>query len=88
MAWLTDAAAPFADGAIAMMSVTAQLLLARRYVENWLVWIFVDILAIGLFASRGLILTALLYALFLVMSMVGWRQWRRAHRTADESIFA
>ncbi|MEY4270909.1 MAG: hypothetical protein RLZZ58_2125 [Pseudomonadota bacterium] len=84
----TDAAAPFADGAVAMASITAQILLARRYLENWLVWIFVDILAIGLFASRGLILTALLYGLFLVMSFVGWRQWRRAETLADKGIFA
>jgi nicotinamide mononucleotide transporter len=85
---MTDAAAPYADGAVAMASVAAQLLLARRYIENWPVWIFVDILAIGLFASRGLTLTALLYGLFLVMSIIGWRQWRRAGQATDKAVFA
>ncbi|AQA01009.1 nicotinamide mononucleotide transporter [Sphingopyxis sp. QXT-31] len=78
MARFTDAAAPWVDGAIAMMSVAAQILMARRMVENWWLWIGVDLLAIPLFASRGLVLTAGLYALFLLMSLVGLIQWRRA----------
>ncbi|WP_432768918.1 MAG: nicotinamide mononucleotide transporter [Sphingopyxis sp.] len=78
MARFTDAAAPWVDGAIAMMSVAAQILMARRMVENWWLWIAVDILAIPLFASRGLTLTAGLYALFLLMSLVGLYRWRRA----------
>lgn len=78
MARFTDAAAPWIDGGIAMMSIAAQLLMARRMVENWWLWIGVDILAVPLFASRGLMLTAGLYALFLLMSLVGLYQWRRA----------
>jgi nicotinamide mononucleotide transporter len=80
MARFTDAAAPWVDGGIAMMSVAAQILMARRMVENWWLWIGVDLLAIPLFASRGLALTAGLYALFLLMSLVGLIQWRRAAR--------
>lgn len=74
----TDAAAPWIDGGIAMMSVAAQLLMARRMVENWWLWIAVDLLAIPLFAWRGLYLTSGLYGLFLLMSLVGLVQWRRA----------
>src|SRR3546814_4380554 len=50
----TDAAAPWLDGAIAMLSITAQWLLARRRVESWVLWIIVDLIAVPLFASRGL----------------------------------
>ena len=77
----TDAAAPFWDALIAGMSVSAQLLLARRKLENWLLWIAVDLVAIPLFWSRGLGPTALLYTLFLGLAFAGlvswWRTWQR-----------
>ena len=72
------AAAPWWDAAVAMGSVAAQILLAQRRIENWLVWIAVDVLAIGLYWSRDLHLTAGLYGLFLVMCIFGWFEWRRA----------
>jgi nicotinamide mononucleotide transporter len=78
MARLTDAAAPYWDGAVAVLSITAQILLARRYVENWLCWIAVNVLAVGLFWTRDLRLTAALYALFLAMAVLGFFRWRRA----------
>jgi nicotinamide mononucleotide transporter len=82
MARLTDAAVPYWDGAVAVLSITAQILLARRYVENWLYWIAVNVLAVGLFWTRDLRLTAALYALFLAMAVLGFRRWRRAAMTA------
>lgn len=80
MAELTDAAAPFLDAAIAGMSVAAQILLSVRRIENWIFWIAVDVLAIGLFASRGLVATSMLYGVFLVMAVIGLVQWVRAER--------
>ncbi len=79
MARHTDAAAPMVDAAIAVTSVAAQLLLALRRVENWVLWIAVDVTAIGLFLSRGLHATAALYALFLVLAVAGLRAWTAAH---------
>ncbi|WCT73346.1 nicotinamide riboside transporter PnuC [Sphingomonas naphthae] len=73
----TDAAAPWWDATIAMLSITAQIMLARRYLENWMLWIAVDVIAIPLYWSRGLPLTAGLYGLFLVMSAIGLRAWWR-----------
>lgn len=77
MARWTDAAAPFVDASIAGMSVAAQFLLSFRRVESWVMWIFVDIAAMGLFHSRGLTITAALYGLFLVMAAVGLNEWRK-----------
>jgi nicotinamide mononucleotide transporter len=74
---LTDAAYPYWDGAIAMLSVAAQIMMTRRLVENWVWWIAVDVLAIGLFAVKGLWLTAGLYGVFLVMATYGLIEWRR-----------
>jgi nicotinamide mononucleotide transporter len=73
----TDAAFPWWDAAVAMMSVAAQILMTRRYLENWLLWIAVDMLAIGLFASKGLWLTVALYVIFLGLSIWGLMQWAR-----------
>lgn len=75
MATLTDAAAPFWDAAVAGLSVVAQLLLARRKLESWILWIAVDILAVALFWSRELYVTASLYAVFLGLAVAGLVQW-------------
>ena len=77
MARWTDAAAPFADAAIAALSVSAQILQSFRRVESWVLWIAVDALAIFVFASRGLSVTSALYALFLALAIAGLIQWQR-----------
>jgi nicotinamide mononucleotide transporter len=81
---MTDGAAPFWDASIAIGSVAAQFLLVRRMIENWLVWIAVDILAIGLYFDRGLYPTAGLYVVFLIMCIIGWLEWRRAESRGAE----
>jgi len=79
MARFTDAAAPMIDAGIAGASIAAQILMARRRIENWVLWILVDFVAIGLFWSRGLLWTSGLYALFLMLSIAGLASWRRAY---------
>lgn len=74
----TDAAAPYPDAAIAAASIAAQFLLSFRRVENWALWIVIDIGAIGLYIARDLHLTAGLYCVFLVLSVLGLREWARA----------
>lgn len=77
MARYTDAVAPFADATVAILSVSAQILQSLRRVESWILWICVDILAVGLFAWRGLHVTAALYLLFLILAVLGLSEWRR-----------
>lgn len=84
----TDAAAPWWDAAVAMGSVAAQILLTRRAIENWIGWILVDAFAISLYANRGLGLTAGLYVLFLILSIVGLLQWLRAEEDAKVDVKA
>ncbi|MEG3087288.1 nicotinamide riboside transporter PnuC [Sphingomonas sp. PB4P5] len=79
---LTDAALPFVDAGIAMTSIVAQILLSRQKLENWLLWIAVDLVAIGVYAARDLRVTALLYVLLLGISIWGLIDWRRAERAA------
>ena len=73
----TNASYPFVDSAVLMFSVIGQLLLMRRILENWAFWIVVDAIAVPLYASKGLSLTALIYAGFLVNAVVGLLRWRR-----------
>jgi nicotinamide mononucleotide transporter len=79
-----NGAAPVYDAFVTTLSLAAQWLLNRRYVESWLGWIVVDQVSVVLFWSRGMHLTAVLYALFLAMCVAGLIEWRRslgeAHR--------
>jgi nicotinamide mononucleotide transporter len=73
----TDTDVPWWDAFPTAASVLGQWLLGRKYVENWPTWIVVNVVALGLFAYKGLWLTVILYAIFVVMSWFGWRAWRR-----------
>jgi nicotinamide mononucleotide transporter len=83
MATCTLAALPYADAAIAGASVVAQVLLGLRRVENWLLWIAVDVLAIGVYVERGLYLHAALYLAFLGLASAGLVAWARAARSGE-----
>ncbi len=74
----TDAASPWADGSVAGWSVVAQLLINGRYVESWPIWVGINILSIGLYASQSLWVTAALYVAFLIGAVMGWRAWQQA----------
>ena len=74
---LTDAANPFVDSAVLALSVLAQLLMVARKIETWPVWLVVDVIAVPLYASKGLWLTAGVYFFFLVLVVTGWARWRR-----------
>lgn len=84
LGWLlhrfTDAALPFADSAVAGASIAAQILLSFRRIENWVLWIGIDVAAALLYLSRGLPVLAGLYLVFLAMSVFGLREWMRAAR--------
>ena len=73
----TDSDVPWFDALPTAGSLTGQVLLARKVVENWPVWLAVNLVSVALFAYKGLWLTMLLYALFALLSLVGWRAWRR-----------
>ena len=84
LGWLmhkyTNAAMPFADSAIAGASVAAQILLGYRRIENWVLWIAIDVAAVLLYIDRGLYPTAGLYGGMLVMSLFGLKEWITAYR--------
>ena len=84
-AW-TNAYAPFIDSAVLVFSVIAQLLLMQRRLETWIFWLLVNSIAIPLYASRGLHLTAVLYSAYWVNAIVAWFSWRRQMRAGNSNL--
>ena len=74
----TDAALPFMDSFLSSTSLVAQWMMTKKKLESWLVWIFVDVFYVGMFTFKHLYLTAGLYAVFLVLAVRGYVDWRRS----------
>jgi nicotinamide mononucleotide transporter len=73
----TNAYAPFPDSAVLVFSIIGQVLMMQRRVENWAFWLLVNTIAAPLYYSRGLHLTAVLYAGFWINALVSWRTWHK-----------
>ena len=70
--------APFLDALTTVMSLIAQFMLTKKYLENWYVWISADVIYIYLYFAKDLHLTAVLYFIFLLMCIAGLREWKRS----------
>ncbi|TFW21918.1 nicotinamide riboside transporter PnuC [Massilia arenosa] len=84
----TNAYAPFLDSAVLVFSIIAQILMMRRRIENWAFWLVVNSIAVPLYATRGLYLTAALYAFYWVNAVVSWRWWLRLAEQAQADAAA
>lgn len=73
----TDSTVPWLDSLTTALSIVAMWMLARKYVEQWLVWIVVDAVSAGLYIYKELYFTAGLYALYTVIAYFGYKEWRR-----------
>ena len=73
----TPAAWPFVDSMVTWSSVFATFLVARKVYENWHWWLVIDSVSLCLYFTRHLYLTTLLFALYLMLIVIGMRQWRR-----------
>ncbi len=74
---LTDSPVPLWDSIITSLSIVATWMLARKIYEHWFLWIVVNILSAGLFLTRGLFPTMILYLVYFIMSFVGLAEWKR-----------
>jgi nicotinamide mononucleotide transporter len=74
----TDAALPYMDSFLSSTSLVAQWMMTKKLLENWVVWIGVDVLYVGMFIFKGLFLTSALYAVFLALAVKGYIDWRRS----------
>lgn len=74
---ITDSDVPWADGFVTAGSVVGTVLLARKFIENWPLWLIVNAASVALFAYKGLTLTVLLYVIFFLLAIWGWIGWSR-----------
>jgi len=76
----TTASFPFLDSFCTACSLVAQVFLARKVLENWLIWIFVDIIYVGVYIFKNLDLTAVMYAVYVVIATIGYLDWKKDYK--------
>ena len=73
----TDSRVPFFDSMSTALSIVAMWMLSRKLVEQWLVWLVVDAISVGLYLYKGIPITAMLYTLYCALALAGYMRWRK-----------
>jgi len=74
----SDAALPYLDSFTALGAIVATFMVARKILENWLYWFVIDVVSIGLYLNRELYFTVVLFCVYLVLIVIGYRSWHRS----------
>lgn len=80
---LQPEAFPLLGSCVAVLSVVAQVLMTRKYVENWILWVGINVISIGIYTAQGLYVVAIQYVIFLFLAINGTREWIQATRKVD-----
>ncbi|CAH0535505.1 Nicotinamide riboside transporter PnuC [Vibrio stylophorae] len=72
---LAPDAFPFWDSCMTVLSVVAQILMTRKYVENWVLWVVINVISVGIYAAQGVYALSIEYAILLVIAANGAREW-------------
>lgn len=72
----TDSNVPWWDSVTTSLSIVAMWMMARKYIEQWWVWIVVDVISAGLYVYKELFFTAGLYALYAIIAYFGYKKWK------------
>jgi nicotinamide mononucleotide transporter len=75
--YYTDSPVPFGDSLTTALSIVATWMLARKYLEHWVIWVFVDFFSAFLYAFKELWPTVILFLVYTGMAIVGYRTWRK-----------
>jgi nicotinamide mononucleotide transporter len=73
----TDSTVPVMDSLTTALSITATWMLAKKYIEHWLIWIFVDFFSAGLYVYKNLWPTVVLFIVYAVMAIIGYMEWKK-----------
>jgi nicotinamide mononucleotide transporter len=74
---LTDASLPYLDSMLTAASLIAQWMIAKRKIENWIIWIVADLLYVGMYIYKELYFTSILYFIFVILAIAGYKEWRK-----------
>lgn len=83
---LPSVSLPYVDAATATVSLVAQYLMTRKYLENWTLWIVIDVVYVGMFIYKGLYLTAGNYAIYLVLAVMGHIAWKKSLASGGAAV--
>lgn len=75
----TTASYPYLDSFCTACSIVAQFFMARKVLQNWLLWVFVDAIYVGIYIFKDLHLTAIMYAIYIVIALIGYMDWKREY---------
>ncbi len=75
---LTNASLPYVDSFLAVLSMVAQWMMAKKYIESWILWVIVNIGSIGMYTFKGLYFTTFLYVVYFGLAILGYKEWRRS----------
>jgi nicotinamide mononucleotide transporter len=73
----TNASLPWLDATLMCGSLAAQWMIAKKYIENWIIWIAVNVIYLPLYIYKELYLTAFLYFIFLLLALAGYKEWKK-----------
>ncbi len=83
----TDASLPYLDSTLSVFSLIAQWLMTRKVLENWVIWIALDVVYVWMFIFlKQLHFTAFQYAVFLALAVLGFRDWKRSFDTRRTAV--
>jgi nicotinamide mononucleotide transporter len=74
----TDSTIPVWDALTTAGGIVGTWMLARKKLENWILWIFVDSVSVGLYIWKGLYPTAILFVIYIIMALLGYREWKKS----------
>lgn len=80
----TDTDVPYADAFCTAMSFTAQLMMTRKILQNWILWVIVDICYVPLYFHKHLALTAVLYFVLIILAFMGYLDWKKTYREQQQ----
>lgn len=78
----TDASLPYIDGFTTVFALIATWMVVKKYLENWLIWIVVDAIGVGMYWWKNLYLTAGLYFVYTIIALIGYMEWKRKMKKA------
>ncbi len=85
---IAEASLPYWDSTTSVLSVTAMWLTARKYLDNWYYWLVVDILATGIYFYKELFFYSILYMLYIILAVWGYKAWNKTYLIQNSNVTA
>lgn len=85
MPTLEPDAFPFWDSVMTVLSIVAQILMTRKYVENWILWVVINVISVGIYAAQGVYALSIEYAILLIIAANGTRLWMRTAKRNESN---